>query len=207
MILCEYGCGRESKHILANGKHCCSDHWCRCPNSRLKFSTRVKESYLNPDRLIHPFPLVECEYCHKHMYSVVIKQHSRKCYLNPLNLKLCPVCGKPIKNYRHHTTCCNRCKGLFFKDTYKQTSREYHNSGNDIINYRTECLRYYGKKCAVCDETNIIEVHHLDGNHKNNDIKNLIPMCSNHHRYVHSKYYFLVESKLKEFLSKYNIGI
>ena len=34
-----------------------------------------------------------------------------------------------------------------------------------------------------------LDVHHLDGNVRNNKKENLIPLCSKHHRYIHIKQY------------------
>jgi hypothetical protein len=38
---CEYGCGREGKHQLKNGKWCCSKHFTKCPFQRKKSSKRI----------------------------------------------------------------------------------------------------------------------------------------------------------------------
>lgn len=43
-------------------------------------------------------------------------------------------------------------------------------------------------KCAVCGATGKLDVHHLDGNHKNNDSKNLVWLCHNCHYTVAHKY-------------------
>jgi hypothetical protein len=39
-------------------------------------------------------------------------------------------------------------------------------------------------KCAFCDFP-YPDVHHRDGNHKNNDPSNLVAVCPNHHRLIH----------------------
>lgn len=51
-----------------------------------------------------------------------------------------------------------------------------------IIAYRT-----YKKVCAVCgnEDVDILEVHHIDCDHFNNDPDNLIILCANHHAKVH----------------------
>lgn len=49
---CEYGCGREAHFILSNGKHCCSDHYSKCPAIRKKTSmASVKEGYRDSEKL------------------------------------------------------------------------------------------------------------------------------------------------------------
>lgn len=42
----------------------------------------------------------------------------------------------------------------------------------------------YRKECAICG-FEYSDVHHLDGNHNNNEPSNLISLCPNHHRMVH----------------------
>jgi hypothetical protein len=34
MIICEYGCGKESKYQFKNGKYCCENHYLKCPNQK-----------------------------------------------------------------------------------------------------------------------------------------------------------------------------
>jgi hypothetical protein len=34
--------------------------------------------------------------------------------------------------------------------------------------------------CCICHQTGI-EIHHIDGDHSNNEWDNLIPLCRNHH--------------------------
>jgi hypothetical protein len=67
--------------------------------------------------------------------------------------------------------------------------------------YRTLAKRAYGElKCCVCGFTKIVDIHHADHNHSNNDPKNLIPLCPNHHRMYHSKYVEEVKPFIENFL-------
>lgn len=43
-------------------------------------------------------------------------------------------------------------------------------------------------KCALCGNTENLEVHHKDGNHKNNEMKNLAWLCKKCHRYIVHEY-------------------
>jgi len=36
MPLCEYGCSEEAKYQFKNNRHCCQNHWLKCPNQRIK---------------------------------------------------------------------------------------------------------------------------------------------------------------------------
>jgi len=53
--------------------------------------------------------------------------------------------------------------------------------------YRKLALKYHEPKCVICGFSELIEIHHIDRNRQNNEITNLIPLCCNHHRLLHSK--------------------
>lgn len=68
--------------------------------------------------------------------------------------------------------------------------------GTTLTNYRISAFREYPHKCAVCgwdDDDDILEVHHIDDNHQNNDINNLIILCPTCHRKLTSHKYLLVD--------------
>lgn len=44
MKLCDYGCGREGKYQLKNGKWCCESYWQSCPTKRKENSEANKGS-------------------------------------------------------------------------------------------------------------------------------------------------------------------
>ena len=105
--------------------------------------------------------------------------------------KICVCCKQEFKVTNKRTfvvqqTCSYACSNKIFRvgslhggwKSYEETPRK---SGY----YRRICFERHGKKCIVCGEKLAIDVHHLDGNRKNNHIDNLIPLCANHHRYMH----------------------
>jgi len=57
-------------------------------------------------------------------------------------------------------------------------------------------MRWYGiesesyskitKECAVCGFNKVVELHHLDHNHKNSSDTNLVGLCPNHHKMIHN---------------------
>ena len=98
--------------------------------------------------------------------------------------KSCPVCGNCFETQLGHPrekqTCSYSCSNTHFR------SGENNPNWKEISSqYRDICFQLYDHKCIVCEETEILDVHHLDGNRLNNDISNLIPLCPTHHAYIH----------------------
>lgn len=139
---------------------------------------------------------VACRFCSKSLLSCNIRRHERACYLNPNNLRPCPVCSVPIKQYREALTCSTSCA-----NTLLRTGVSNPNWKESA--YVTTCFHYHAKKCAVCDETRIVEVHHLDHNRENNSPDNLIPLCPTHHKYWHSRFRVLIEDAVYAYLAKW----
>ena len=117
--------------------------------------------------------------------------HSRQC------LKI--VKHGEIKDFNVN---CKRCEKVLtvkeheklhpVKDKY-YCSRSCANSRKEYWDanaksYRKIAFRSWDMKCAICEFDKIVAVHHVDGNHSNDDPKNLIPLCPNHHEMTHSKW-------------------
>lgn len=137
-----------------------------------------------------------CIYCSIETNKSNIKKHEQYCYLNPNNIKLCPVCQSPIKNYKISHTCSYSCANSLF--------RSGPNNGNwEERSYRSTCFHYHKKECIICKENNIVEVHHLDENKNNNNPENLIPLCPTHHQYWHSQFKKLVELQIQNYIQNW----
>jgi len=52
--------------------------------------------------------------------------------------------------------------------------------------YRQKALEQYGERCKLCESTRNIRVHHIDGDRDNNELGNLIPVCSACHADIHT---------------------
>lgn len=190
---CKYGCGQEGKHEVKSGGWCCESSHHKCPESRRKNSIRAKEkNYFSKggDQVKK-----ECRFCGKVLSSGNLIRHQNSCYLNPENLRLCCVCGKPIKSYRHNKTCSCACANSFFRQG-KGNGQWRDNS------YRSTCFLYHSKKCIICGENNIVSVHHLDENRENNNPDNLIPLCPTHHTYMHSKFKSIILSQIESYVKE-----
>jgi HNH endonuclease len=140
---------------------------------------------------------VKCTYCQKQYGYANRSNHEKRCYLNPINMRRCEICSKPIKNFQtSHGTCSRSCANTRFR------------SGEDNGNwrqesYRSTCFRYHKKECVVCKESNIVAVHHMDENRSNNEPSNLIPLCPTHHQYWHSRYRRLIENSVYSYISEW----
>ena len=56
-------------------------------------------------------------------------------------------------------------------------------------NIDIETYKKITSKCVICDFNKVVDLHHLDGNKKNNTEKNLIGLCPNHHKMLHTLKY------------------
>lgn len=112
--------------------------------------------------------------------------------------KVCPVCKSSFTTKKHPikegVTCSKSCAATWFR------TGSNHPNWKGTQSYREYCFSLRGHKCAVCDEQLILDVHHMDENHGNNHISNLVPMCPTHHRYMHSKHRDLIQPKLDLYL-------
>lgn len=102
--------------------------------------------------------------------------------------KECPVCKKNFETFMGHErekiTCSHSCSNTFFRSGINNGN--YKDEGT---NYRKTCIETHGSACLLCGFDLVIEAHHIDGNRKNNNQKNLVPLCPNHHRLIHTKKY------------------
>lgn len=140
----------------------------------------------------------ECKFCVKVFSKAGIKQHETACFFNPANIRNCLVCGNIIKRKNKPGdggTCSYSCSNTLFHTG--------PNHGNWKNRARPTCFHFHEKKCVVCGEKNIVEVHHYDGDKLNNSPENLVPMCPTHHQYWHSRYKHLIEKRVTKYVTKF----
>lgn len=121
---------------------------------------------------------------------------SREClyeYKDKQKLRvICNFCEKefPITASRKavsksgHVFCSRSCK-----DTAQIIEHGYtdmhpsHYADGIHAKYRKRALRELGTECSICgyNIVAVLEVHHKDGNRKNNKISNLDVLCPTHH--------------------------
>jgi hypothetical protein len=109
----------------------------------------------------------------------------------PLIIKKCPICNREFEaskdSPREKQTCSYSCANSLFRSGPNNGS--YINGYSGEPEYRIICFRHYKRKCVLCNWDKSIDVHHIDGDHRNNHYKNLIPLCPNHHRLTTIKKY------------------
>ena len=219
-MVCSYGCGRDALFTLSNGKYCCVDNWRRCPEVRRKNSENVKQNrkYEKENGIVRRWnnsvKKSECEFCKKLFNIRRLEVHKRMCYLNPSNLKLCPICETPIKDYRRQTTCSQKCAQIYFRDMFDEIRANRDMSWvSDLYDgpvnpYVSICFKYHEKKCIICGEDIIVAVHHYDNDKTNNDPRNLVPLCPTHHIYIHStiENMYYIKECVDEYVNKFSLN-
>jgi len=101
----------------------------------------------------------------------------KKGYKQPLII--CKNCRRKLPHKAFGL--CNTChiKIHHYDKVKEYNNRKYHNI--DLKTYKKAT-----KKCIICGFDKIVELHHLDGNKKNNSKENFIGLCPNHHKMLHN---------------------
>ena len=153
--------------------------------------------------------------------------HSRWCKKNPkydellksTKSKNSEKINKRLGKFKIFQVNCHVCKKsfnieeretLFIEEKIRHCSYKCSNSHGGKakakslefkgkLHYTTIAFRHHERKCIVCGFDKIVTVHHYDENHKNDDPKNLVPLCPNHHQMFHSKY----KNEVKQLIDNY----
>lgn len=144
---------------------------------------------------------VKCKFCDKETTVGNIAKHEDSCYMNPKNIKRCVVCDSIIKNYKTSKgTCSKSCANKHFKSGEQ-------NGNWKGTNYQTLCFAHHKKECIICGENKIVAVHHMNEDHNDDRIENLVPLCPTHHQYMHSRYKSEILAKVEEYVEKFKLGV
>lgn len=98
--------------------------------------------------------------------------------------KCCKQCGSPLKERKLY--CSDKCKSLFLttQSFKKRLSMGYIPHKETIRKYILKTRPYQCEECKNTLWNNVpipLEVHHIDGNYKNNTDENLKLLCPNCH--------------------------
>jgi|TARA_Y100000310_G_C20229453_1_gene599520 hypothetical protein len=151
-----------------------------------------KDYKLLPPRNPNERARVKCKNCGK------VEEHHAKgmchsCYrkIGWVRKKVkCKNCGRE----RHHKAfgLCGGCHTRLhhYERTLAFNAKRYH--GIDFGLYKEVT-----KECDNCGFTNVVQIHHLDGNTRNNDRKNIAGLCPNCHKMIHMyEFYEEIKDKL-----------
>jgi predicted nucleic acid-binding Zn ribbon protein len=148
------------------------------------YDKRVYEYYSNPTR---------CKFCnsvlpYKHRKNKFCNQSCSASFNNAkrqAKYKICLNCGDKIPTYKKF--CSNKCQMEYqHKKRVKEWKKDSSKTGAFIKSY---LMRKYNYKCCKCGWGEVnpktkkipLEVHHIDGNWKNNEESNLELLCPNCH--------------------------
>lgn len=153
--------------------------------------------------------IIKCDYCGKEFDKPVqqvnqSRKRGYKMYCSPEcrhnSRKIhcfCANCGKElwktlseIKESKTGNVFCNKSCACSYNNSHFRTKENNPNWKGGRVGANTHIInarRNYKAKCAICgcDDLDMLEVHHIDHNHENNEIDNLIFLCANHHAKVH----------------------
>lgn len=197
-MLCKYNCGNEAKY-----GQCCSDFPSKCPVVRRKNSEKLKQNKRNIKKY-------KCSFCNRDFLHYNLKTHENNCVKNPdySKNKKCKLCGESLKYGVKY--CGHICANIDIGKLYRNGKNHPLWQGGEFW-YRNACIEEYGYKCFICEFDKIIKIHHIDGNHKNNVLENLVPLCPNHHELCHDKKFKngvnkLIEKKMRGWKCSKDIG-
>lgn len=158
----------------------CGDTFEVCSSNRRKYCNKECRRKYSPPVVRH----VVCKVCGE---AFDFYGRSRRWY-----------CDKCIPKVRVETVTRSRVKrGLIRAPGVGRGGNQVGNKNGEgrakagdpevkVTNYRRRCLYRWDEKCAICDSTSYIEVHHIDNVPSNYSDDNLIPLCRKCHRGLHS---------------------
>jgi len=132
--------------------------------------------------------------------NIEFKNHSQK--TKELEARKCVHCGNEffvsIKNKKEYKilTCSRACSGAYPEYINSRVT----NKVGVAASYPIVAKRAGLTSCCICGESEVLDIHHLDENHENNDLSNLVPLCPTHHAYLHRGKSDLIFDKLIDYL-------
>lgn len=161
--VCSY-CGKPFESPRSNAKYC----------SRKCYGEDKKGKELN---VKHKRSLCVCKQCGKEFWF-------RDCYIKRGQGKFCSQsCATTYRNIHNNPTKDPKVCEKIAKnhaDVNGENNPAYKNG--ESVRYREKMLKQSQPVCAYCGSLQNVEVHHIDKNHNNNDINNLIYLCRSCHK-------------------------
>jgi len=128
----------------------------------------------------------ECPKCNK-LKTKFVKGVCNPCYRRCFwkrKLKKCNRCERTLP--LQAKGLCGGCYNTTFHlDRVKKINARKR------YNLDFETYEEITKECAICKFNKVVDLHHIDHNHSNNSIENLVGLCPNHHKLIHVERYRL----------------
>lgn len=102
----------------------------------------------------------------------------KKLFWKPKSQK-CKRCGR---NLPHHAK--GYCAGCYNSIFHLQETKDYNNQKRHKIS--SELYNQITQKCILCGFNQFVELHHIDCNRHNNSKENMVGLCPNHHKMIHT---------------------
>ena len=107
----------------------------------------------------------------------------RSCYIKIIWKPKLIECRRCKRTKKHQAKgLCQGCYNSVFQieNIKKSNAKRYHKIDHELYKKATQ-------KCIICGFDKIVDLHHVDMNHKNNSPENLIGLCPNHHKMLHHR--------------------
>ena len=125
----------------------------------------------------------KCSNCGKEEHHA--KGFCTKCYKKLSWKPRIIICKRCHKERGFHTQdLCKPCYNFIYRSKYNKEWNMVKSHNIDI-----ELYKKITKECLVCGLDKIVDLHHIDCNHKNNSEENLVGLCPNHHKMYHEYRY------------------
>lgn len=153
--------------------------------------------------------ILRCHWCNKKFRTKskansFVRFCSRVCQLAHWRARSAEKLRKYQSKYRHNNLDKVRASKRKWNDKNKDYRKLWYMANadvvktNNLIGYRKQMhsriqakriVKRLGinKECSVCHTIKDVQLHHVDGNSMNNEIKNLVYLCRKHHGEAHIK--------------------
>jgi hypothetical protein len=125
---------------------------------------------------------------------------------------VCVICGE--KDKKMHGRYCHHCDYERNKEWFDKRHEQRRENGyyigksNEYNKYYNKARRFYGEVCADCGwskHPEVLQVHHINENRKDNSITNLVvlcPTCHNSRHFINNTGLFAHKSQLRTISSQ-----
>ena len=125
-----------------------------------------------------------CTNCRREML-IHAKQMCFNCYRKfawkPKLIK-CPRCKRIMPLHAK-----GLCPGCYQSVFHLENNKNYNHQKRHKISI--ELYKKITKSCMVCGFNKFVELHHVDCNRHNNRVDNMVGLCPNHHKMLHTLKY------------------